>query len=138
MSANNSNKHLTLDERKIIQTGIGNGSTQASIGEILGKDRSTIGREIKEHRYRRNVYTLPAECAIYAQCKPGNGCTGIHCPRYVPFKCTRRDRSPGACNGCEKYSKCRFNKYIYDAVQAQNEYQRTLVDSRCGENLTTQ
>ena len=48
MAKSNKNLHLTLSEREIIQRGIENGSTKASIAATLGKDKSTIGKEIKE------------------------------------------------------------------------------------------
>lgn len=137
MSTNNKSKHLTLEERKIIETGIRNGSTKAAIAETLGKDKSTICKEIKEHRYVSQRMKLPQECAIYATCKPGSTCPGAaNCPKHQPFFCQRRDRSPGACNGCSKYSSCRFNKIVYDPQRAHEEYRTSLVTSREGLNLS--
>lgn len=46
MSTSNKSKHLTLSERKIIETGINNSSTKAAIAETLGKDKLTICKEI--------------------------------------------------------------------------------------------
>lgn len=46
MSSSNSNKHLTLEERNIIETGIRNRSSKKAIADTLGKDKSTIGKEI--------------------------------------------------------------------------------------------
>lgn len=137
MSAS-SNKHLTLSDRIVIETGIRNGSSKTAIADTLGKNKSTIGREIAEHRQLKMKCALPVECAKYAKCKPGRNCVGATCPNYVPFVCKRRDRSPGACNGCEQYSSCRFEKFLYEAAAAQKEYMATLVDSRSGENLTTE
>ena len=42
----NKHLHITLDERKIIETGIFNGSTRTAIARTIGKDKSTVGREI--------------------------------------------------------------------------------------------
>ena len=42
--------HLTLDERKIIQTGIENNSTKADIARTIGKDATTVAKEIRKHR----------------------------------------------------------------------------------------
>ena len=56
----------------------------------------------------------------------------------MPFRCSRRDRSPGACNGCPNRSHCRFDKYQYCPEDAQMDYRSTLVDSRQGVNLTVQ
>ena len=94
MSTNNSNKHLTDVERSIIETGIKNGSTQTAIAKILGQNKSTIGREITEHRELKSACKLPVECAIYAKCKPGIYCKGTKCENFVQFTCTRRDISP--------------------------------------------
>ena len=43
MSSSNKNKHLSFEERVIIETGIRNGSSKKSIADTLGKDKSTIG-----------------------------------------------------------------------------------------------
>ena len=135
MSTNEKGTHLTLEDRKIIQKGIENSSTKSSIADTLGKDNSTIGKEIALHRTLKSKCALPLECSAYKHCKLGRNCT-IACPKYTPFKCSRRDRSPGACNGCSNYSKCRFDKYWYDANIADKEYRRELIDSRQGVNLT--
>ena len=50
MSVSNEFKHLTLDERRIILKGITSGATKTAIAQTLGKDKSTIGKEIKLHR----------------------------------------------------------------------------------------
>lgn len=57
MAKSNKNLHLTLSDRQIIQRGIENGSTKASIAATLGKDKSTIGKEIKAHR---NIHIFAA------------------------------------------------------------------------------
>lgn len=132
----NKNKALTLDERRIIEAGIRNGSTKTAIADTVGKDKSTIGKEIRLHRTLSHKCSLPVECTGYKRCTHGRHCTP-GCPDFHPFTCTRRDRSPGACNGCSSYSHCRFDKYTYDAAAADREYRTTLVDSRVGVNLTT-
>ncbi|MCR0142227.1 hypothetical protein MKC81_21255, partial [[Clostridium] innocuum] len=53
------------------------------------------------------------------------------------FRCKRRDRTPGACNGCEKLKSCRFDKYLYKPTIAYEEYRSELVESRTGINLTS-
>lgn len=136
MAVSNKFTHLTLNDRKIIETGIRNGSTQKAIADILGKQKSTIGKEIKLHREQTFKCKLPVECAVYKTCKPGGSCRGASCPGLVPFKCTRRDRSPGACNGCASSSSCRFTKYRYTASKAQEQYEDMLKDSRSGVDLT--
>lgn len=39
MSRNNSFSHLTLEERRIILTGITNGSSKTAIAQTIGKDK---------------------------------------------------------------------------------------------------
>ena len=135
MDCSSKGDHFTLEERKIIENGIRNGATKTAIAITLGKDNSSVGKEIAKHRIRKYKCALPLECASYKHCKQERKCT-IACPNYKPFKCTRRDRSPGACNGCSSYTGCRFDKYYYDADEAHKEYKYTLVDSRQGVDLT--
>lgn len=128
--------HLTLEDRRIILTGILNGSTKTAIAETIGKDKSTVGKEIKLRRSLTHKCAMPLECNRYKKCKHGRLCT-TDCPDYSPFRCSRRDRSPGACNGCSNWSHCRFDKYQYRPEEAHKDYRNTLVDSRVGVNLTT-
>lgn len=137
MSNSNAFSHLTLEERRIILTGIVNGSTKAAIAQTIGKDKSTIGKEIKLHRTLTQKCKMPLECSGYRKCTFNRQCT-LDCPEYVPFHCSRRDRSPGACNGCSNWSHCRFDKYQYCPEDAHTDYRSTLIDSRVGVNLTSQ
>lgn len=132
----NSGKHLTLDERRIILKGIEAGSDKASIARTIGKDKSTVSKEIRKHRICVRKFDLALECAAYQKCKHGRACWS-NCPDYTPFRCSRRDRSPGACNGCSSFIHCRFSKFKYDPEKAEHEYRITLHDSREGVNLTS-
>lgn len=135
MSENNAFAHLTREERRIIQAGIVNGATKSAIARTLGKDKSTIGKEIKLHRQLTHKCSMPLECSNYRRCAFGRNCTP-DCPDLIPFICSRRDRSPGACNGCSQWPKCRFDKYQYNPETAHSSYEETLKDSRQGVNLT--
>ena len=137
MKTQNSFSHLTLEERRIILAGITNGSTKTAIAQTIGKDKSTVGKEIKLHRTLTHKCKMPLECNHYKKCVYGRQCTP-DCPEYSPFHCSRRDRSPGACNGCPNWSRCRFDKYQYSPEKAHRDYRTTLIDSREGVNLTVQ
>ena len=63
--ATNKNKHLTQDDRNVIAIGIVNGSSKKAIADNLGKDKSTIGKEIRAHRYLSHKSTLSLECENY-------------------------------------------------------------------------
>lgn len=99
MKTTNVFSHLTLEERRIILTGITNNSTKTAIAQTIGKDKSTVGKEIKLHRVLTHKCKMPLECNNYRKCAFGRNCT-LDRPEYSPFRCSRRDRSPGACNGC--------------------------------------
>ena len=137
MNHSNAFSHLTLEERRIILTGISNGSTKSAIAKTIGKDRSTVAKEIRLHRTLSHKCKMPLECNHYRKCVHGRQCTP-DCPEYSPFRCSRRDRSPGACNGCSNWSRCRFNKFRYSPEDAHLDYRSTLVDARRGVNLTVQ
>lgn len=136
MSTLTYNKHLSEADRQIIAQGIYNESSKADIARVLGKDKSTIGKEIKLHRYLKSKSSLPLDCANYKSCSQHRSCS-VHCVDFIPFCCKRRDRSPGACNGCQQLKHCRHDKYYYDPKMAHSAYRETLVDSREGVNLTT-
>ena len=136
MENTNAYLHLTLEERRIILKGITNGSTKTAIAQTIGKDKSTVGKEIKAHRVLVKKCPLPLECSAYKKCAFDRQCTP-DCPDYVPFRCSRRDRSPGACNGCPGRNRCRFDKFEYNPEKAQATYREMLVDSRTGVNLTS-
>jgi len=127
--------HLTLDERKIIQAGIENGSTKADIARTIGKDSTTVAKEIRKHRQfkARNTYNRPVLCARQKFC--GKGCVK-KCEYFEEPVCKRRDKSPGACNKCETAGKCKLDKYFYHAIIADEKYRFSLVDCREGLNIT--
>ena len=129
------NTHLSLQDRMTIQFGIENNSTKVAIAKTLGKDPTTIAKEIKKHRIfkPRRKFNSDTDCTLLSRCKR---CTkSKKCENYQEPRCCRRDKSPGACNKCPKISNCRMKKYVYDANIAHEFYRKTLVDSREGINL---
>jgi IS30 family transposase len=129
--------HLTLQERQSIETAITRGATKAEMGRLLGKDPAGISREIKRHRELRprNTFNRPVLCENRRNCK--KRCVKP-CESFKDPTCRRRDASPGACNGCEKRSKCPMDKYFYNATRADATYRAMLVAAREGINLTPQ
>lgn len=134
MSSNNKNLHLTVQERIIIEKGIENGSTKAAIALTIGKDKSTVGKEIKKHRELVHKSSYKINCANMKNCSHNHVCD--NCADFKPFTCNRRDRSPCACNGCSKYTHCRYDKYRYKADFSHKKYREDLVDSRTGINMS--
>ena len=127
--------HLSLEDRRKIQEGIENELTKVAIAKSIGKDPTTVSKEIKNRRKLkpRNPFNNPITCTKFKYCKICHG----KCSEYEEIKCLRRDRTVGACNLCPKISKFRLDKYFYYAKQAHENYLYTLSDSREGVNLTT-
>ena len=134
MYSNNKYLHLTVQERIMIEKGIENGSTKAAIALTIGKDKSTVGKEIKKHRELVHKSSYKINCANMKNCSHNHVCD--NCADFKPFTCNRRDRSPGACNGCSKYTHCRYDKYRYKADFSHKKYREDLVDSRTGINMS--
>ncbi len=52
MAESNKNKHLTHEERKIIEFGIRSGATQKAIADTIGKQKSTVGIQIESDYFQ--------------------------------------------------------------------------------------
>lgn len=127
-------KHLSLEDRKIIEEGIEKGLRKFEIAKSINKSPSTITKEIKKNRKLkpRNLYNTTDKCIHLKDCKV---CIS-RCKDYEEQPCFRRDRFVGACNNCPNIKKCKLDKYFYKAKIANENYLYTLKDSREGVNLT--
>lgn len=148
------NKHLTFDDRLAIQTGLQQGHKVAQIAKNIGKDRSTIGREIKAHRQlvvsskgnscvHRQTCTMVPACRRKCfkgkrQCQTACGGCQEGCRDYKEEFCVEYEKSPFVCNACSHRMRCRFRRMLYDAKYAQEQYEKTLSESRRGISLTEQ
>ena len=154
---NNKGKHLTENERYSIWKLLGQGLNFKEIGEAIGKDASTISKEVRKHKYEYKEKPGYEDirdgiCALRHRCKKKNICENrscripcnkcLHCHKHCKdFKariCDIEKKPPYVCNGCEKqhYRKCKETKYFYGAEQAQKEYRRMLSESRSGIDCT--
>ncbi|MHC1787610.1 MAG: transposase [Christensenellales bacterium] len=126
-------QHLTLEQRRIIQTGIENRSNKVDIARTIGKDATTVSKEIRTHRVLKphNTFNNRCLCIHLKEC----GKCQKKCGRYAEPACGGRDRSPGACNHCQSKA-CHLDKYYYDAQRAQDAYESISSSSRQGLNLT--
>ena len=90
---------MTLDDRISIEKGLDQHLSLRSIALQLGKDPTTISKEIKKHRsfQEHNRFNEPAnKCALAKDCKKKN-----ICGTYAPV-CKRMCRSCNHCNShCE-------------------------------------
>ena len=106
-------KHLSLEDRKIIENNIGKGLRKFETAKELNKAQSTIGKEIRNNRKRKysQLEDSPFMCNHFKECKV---CTS-KCKDFEEIPCLRRDRFIGACNNCPEIKKCRKAKYFYYA-----------------------
>lgn len=112
----NYKKHTKLSERIKIENGLNNGLSFRTISKDINKSVTTISREVENRRYKEK----------------GNYFNGI------PKKCSKLEKAPFVCNACPNAKKCRMTKYYYSAQRAEEEYRKTLIESRVGIDQTTQ
>lgn len=150
-------RHLTLTDRTYIEQELVRGSTFRDIGKALGKDPSTISKEVRLH-YEVVKETPSAHhchsCLHFHDCEKQHLCGSIACNRHCKhcstsyklrnckdqsfFSCSLPTKPPYVCNACEIRQSCHLEKHMYKANKAQAEYEETLVNSRVGINMTRQ
>lgn len=150
-------KHMTMDDRVSIEKGLDAKLSLRSIALQLGKDPTTIAKEIKKHRsiQEHNRFNEPKNKCFHAgSCKKKNICgtfapvckracrfcnhCNSHCPDFTPksYHCTKLDKAPFVCNSCDKKIQCRLDKAFYRATTAHRQYRTILVESRTGINIS--
>ena len=150
-------KHMTQDDRISIEKGLDASQSLRKIAEGIGKDPSTVSKEIKKHRtaHGHNTFNEPSnKCALSGSCKKKHLC-GDHspscskacrscylcnriCPDFIPrsYHCDLLDKAPFVCNGCAKKVYCRLDKFYYRATTANREYRTILSEARAGINIS--
>ena len=104
----NTCKHLTFEERIEIQDCLFHGISFKGIAKRIGKDPTTISKEVKKH-----IQVIPARMEN-------------------PRPCPDLLKAPFVCNGCRRKRNCRLEKHEYLARFAHQAYRETLVESRSG------
>ena len=133
--------HLGLSERITIEQGLNNNSPKSAIGRTIGKDKSTVCKEIKNHSFVKNPnlnYRNPNgtyDCIYIKECGFKAFCPQ-RCEKQEKIVCKHKKKH-GVCNGCENNRKCNLERVFYEAKKANDEYTYNLSDSRSGVNLTT-
>ena len=149
-------KHLTLDNRITILEEIKKNTLLKDIGVKVSKDPTTISKEVKNNRYAKetkfnNNTTKCKECVNLKNCKTKNLCKNTTCKydckscklidatklcsNYKETDCIKTRRFPFVCNGCTRTGGCKKTHYYYNPKLAQENYEKTLVDSRVGVNI---
>lgn len=104
------NKHLTMANREEIQECLNHGMTFKAISKRIGKDQTTISKEVKKH--------------ITLETRSGSSAQETLCPmlRKAPF----------VCNPCQQRRYCRKTRHLYVASRAHKDYLNLLSESREG------
>ena len=103
------NKHMTEEDRKIIEDSLRLNNTFRQIAKNIHKDETTVSKEVK-----RNISIMRAAKKENSEI----------CPKLL--------RAPYVCNGCERKSYCRLEIHVYNARNAQRAYETNMTESRTG------
>ena len=144
--------YTTFEERLEIENGLRENLSFGEIAKRLGKDRSTVSREVKKYAvteksgygvaaynacvHRPNCtksYVCKGECGRKSvkYCKLCGRCNDF-CPEYEEQTCIIRLKPPYVCNACEERNRCALEKTIYSATTAQKMADRNISESRRG------
>lgn len=102
-------KHLSFEDRCIIQEFLDYGYSFSKIGIRIHKNRTTVAKEVFHHRFMKGTSSVA---------------------------CNLTDRPPYVCNHCRKKTLCRKIQFRYDASVAQTEYKKVLSESRAVVQVT--
>lgn len=114
-------KQLSKEDRSNIEYLLNEGKTFTEIGYAINYDRTTISKEIRRNRYIKNSLFSP-----YSE-------TGIN---KAINSCKRLSTPPYCCNNCENKNFCSKYHLYYNAKIAQNHYEKALIESRSGVDIT--
>ena len=107
-------KHINFEQRKTIASAIAHKMKVKDIGELLELDPTGISREVKRNR------------------------TIVEPIKQINDTCPSLKRWPHVCTGCKKrYQECPYNKFIYNAKNAQKLADYNLKASRRGLDITS-
>ena len=146
-------KHLSYEERLEIQAGLKQNLSFGEIALTIGKDRSTVAKEIKRHAFEKksgysgwayNACRHRSTCktkhicgkesckkpSLYA-CKLCGYCNEV-CQTFEEDVCISKFKPPYVCNACDQLSKCTLKKFLYDAADAHIAYSSNISEARSG------
>lgn len=149
-------KHLTFDDRFIIESMLNERKSFRCISSELSKDPSTISKEVKNHLVFRRTGGMRVAynaCIHRHNCSRSHICSECHSDRHYTLCrrcslcnrlckdfqqeiCSKLLKPPYVCNGCYDRSRCSLEKRFYRASEAHQEYRSILSESRSGISLT--
>lgn len=108
---------LNKEQRDIIQYMICKGDSFTTIGNAIGKDRTTISKEIRRNRYIKSFHYEPFDNNAIEK---------------AVSKCKKLSTIPYICNTCPKLKNCTNHKIYYNSKVAQKHYEELLTQAREG------
>lgn len=157
-----SKKHMTEENREVIEFGIAQGDSAGTIAKRIGVNKSSVTREVKKNRTvkEKNAQhgaNLALRCVHYNDCSVSGGacrkCSTrltackhcrthnciYSCPDFERRMCLVTKKWPYVCPPiCMKQAHCGFPKCTYTARSAHALYRGRLSSSREGIDLTEQ
>ena len=104
-------KHLSFEDRCFIKEILNHNFNFTQIANRLGKDRTSISKEVLKHRFLRGTASDKRPCCF-------------------------ENKPPYVCNSCDNFNYCKKQKYSYNAHIAYNEYKQTLISQSEHLNIT--
>ena len=104
-------KHLSFEDRCTIEEYLNHNFNFTQISNRIKKHRTSISKEVYKHRFLRGTASIERPCCF-------------------------ENKPPYVCNGCDKISHCKKQKYTYQSNIAYNEYKQTLITERAHLNIT--
>lgn len=149
-------KQLSSEERAIIEQCLKDGVSVSVIAEKLGRNTSTISREIRRHVQisRKHIVLRKNQCKQRQSCQICGLCDKIRncshkcstckvsncndlCGQFEAIECPDRlNRTAQVCNGCTRGKNCPYIRYFYVHSAAHREYRKTLVETRSGPDIS--
>lgn len=75
-------------------------------------------------------------CAFPCKFAYGKPCSSCYktkcfktCPHFQKAQCSKLNKPPDVCNGCQQRKVCKLEQHLYEAKIAQNEYETTRSES---------
>lgn len=145
-------KHMTLEDRYIIEASLKNGDSFKVIADCIDKNPTSVSREIRSHLIFRKIGALNTNynpCIHRSTCTKSHICSVCHserkfklckrcsmcntfCPDFEKQICHKLLKPPYVCNGCSNRITCTLEKRFYKALTAHEEYSNVLSESRTG------
>ena len=151
----NKGRHLTVEDRQVIEDGIRDGLGCRAIARRLHVAPSTVSREVETNRTvtltKRKDFKPGQNCLNYRECEEvGTACASCStyktrcrscrtrkcidlCAKFELRECPETRGWPWTCPPkCAKSAGCSYPRMRYSAQVAQNRYEARLVSAREG------